>query len=501
MKPKRYPYIKPIAYYLPQFHPVPENNEWWGTGFTEWRSCTTARPLFPGHHQPKIPGDLGYYDLRLPEVQREQAKLARAHGIHGFCHYFYWFDGRQILERPTELLLANKDIDIGFCLCWANENWTRRWDGQDQEVLLLQRYDTSTFPSFAKTLLKFFEDDRYIKIDGRPLFIIYSPAHVSEIQLLTDTLRKEAKNRGFPDLHIIGAETFVNYGEWEDPRKHGLDGAVEFPPHGTSSDMIYPTHLAAEKFEGCLFDQFSTFVNSAMRPDPDFPLYRCLFPAWDNTPRRDTRASIYVGASPDLFAHWLDHHCQWTERVHARDEQLLFINAWNEWAEGAYLEPDILNGSAFLEALRQTLDGERLLEFPISSAQIARLAPRERHHFAAQYIHQARPTLGYRVQLQKRPNPKFRVPHRLYDHQRRQPFPISISGDQLSVSTFTRIRSLLRPRTFEQLKREFVMLFKVDCPTTIGERIRSATYYAVRNAYRTLRSPQRVLRNRTSRNL
>lgn len=494
MRPQRYQHIKPIAYYLPQFHPVRENDEWWGNGFTEWRSCVTARPLFPGHHQPKVPGDLGFYDLRMPEVQQEQAKLARAYGIRGFCHYFYWFDGRRILERPTELLLANKNIDIEFCLCWANENWSRRWDGQEHEILLHQRYDPSVYSDLAQELLRYFEDDRYIKVRGKPLFIIYRPAHVSGIDRLLCVLRSAAKERGFPDLHIIGAETFVNYGEWEDPCKYGLDGAVEFPPHGTASDLIYPVGTIREKFDGALFDQLSTYVNSVIRPDPDYPLYRCLFPAWDNTPRRDSCASIYVGASANLFAHWLDHQCQWTERVHDEDNQLLFINAWNEWAEGACLEPDILNGTRYLEALRQVLDGTWKLEFPISSVEMARLDARERRRFAAEYLRQVRPVLGYKAQLNICPRPKLRISQQLYDHKRQQPFLMHLVHDEAWLAGLTIFRSLFRARTLGQLKREATMFLKVEFPISIGERARNAIYHILRSTYWVLKSPRKLLR-------
>jgi hypothetical protein len=494
MTPKRYSRIKPIAFYLPQFHPVPENDEWWGNGFTEWRSCVTARPLFREHYQPKLPGDLGFYDLRMPEVQQEQARLARAHGIRGFCHYFYWFDGRRILERPTELLLANKNIDIEFCLCWANENWSRRWDGKDREVLLQQRYAPSTFPALATELLRYFEDDRYIKVHGRPVFIIYQPAHVQQIGRLIETLRRAAEKRGFPGLHIIGAETFVEYGAWKDPRGFGLDAAVEFPPHGTASDLVNPVCAMGKKFHGNLFDQLSTYISSVVRPDPEYPLYRCLFPAWDNTPRRGTHGSIYLGASPDLFAHWLDYHCQWTERIHDEEEQLLFINAWNEWAEGAYLEPDILYGSSYLEALSRVLDGEFKLECPVSTDEIAELDPQERSRFAAEYLRHARPVLGYKTQNGRSPEHKFQIPLRLYQPDRRERFLMSVFGHELSSRLLALILTLFKPRTFGQLRHEITMLLRVDHPITLGEWARNLAYLTLRGFYRALKTPLRIVR-------
>lgn len=492
----RYPDITTIAYYLPQYHAIPENDEWWGTGFTEWRSCTSARPLFPRHAQPKLPGDLGFYDLLSPDVQKRQAEKAKEYGIQGFCHYFYWFDGRRILEQPTEILLANKDIDIDFCLCWANESWSRRWDGQERDVLMAQKYSPENFEAFADELLKYFQDDRYIKVEGQPVFLIYRSAHVQHMPVLVETLRSKVKEAGFPDIYLVGAETFVEYGAWEDPAKYGLDAAVEFPPHGTSSELIMPQKIIDEPFTGNIFNMLTTYINSILRPDPNFKLHRCLFPGWDNTARRDSAATIFVGQSKELFAHWLDHQCQWTERNHAPENQLMFINAWNEWAEGAYLEPDILNGHDYLETFRDVLNGDFSLEFPVSSQEIASLDKEGRDKFYSEYLAKTSPTLGYKAQLEASLKPQFRVPKRLYNHRYD-----AVSGLNMALTETHKVE-LERKQTFiERMKSTFLQVLsysrnstyvvatflRVERPETPMQHVQSAVYKSLRTAYRIIR--------------
>lgn len=493
---RRYPNVKPIAYYLPQFHAVPENDEWWGTGFTEWRSCTTARPLFPGHAQPKLPGDMGFYDLLSPDVQRRQAAKAKEYGIQGFCHYFYWFDGRRILEQPTEILLANKDIDIEFCLCWANEPWSRRWDGQERDVLLPQEYDPSTFDAFADELLKYFADDRYIKVEGKPIFLIYRSDHVQYMDQLVSTLRTRVEAAGFPGVYLMAAETFVDYGAWNDPRDLGLDAAVEFPPHATNSDWIPAHTLTSDAFTGNIFDMLTTYINSMLRPDPDYKLYRCLFPGWDNTARRDAAANIFVGQSPELYAHWLDHQCQWTQRNHEPEHQLLFINAWNEWAEGAYLEPDILNGHDYLNATRDVLNGEFQLEFPVSSQNISKFDKDEKAAFYTEYYALTSPKLGYKAQLAKPFEPRFRVPERLYQHNygNVSQMPIAVTQEHLddfAASQSIKIRAIAAVNRVRyaigHVPGLTVRYLRVERPVTFTQRVRRGTYLGLRTVYRVLR--------------
>src|SRR5450755_1537677 len=234
--------LRAIAFYLPQFHPVPENDEWWGAGFTEWRNVAKALPLFPGHHQPHVPADLGFYDLRVPEVREQQASLARQHGIHGFCYYHYWFNGRRILERPFNEVLASGKPDFPFCLCWANENWTRVWDGGEQNVLLQQHYSAQDDLAHIQALIPALADPRYIRINGRPLLLVYRTELLPEPARTAEIWRAEALRGGVGDLYLARVENFVSS---VDPASIGFDAAVEFAPLGAQVGKIKfrgPTH-------------------------------------------------------------------------------------------------------------------------------------------------------------------------------------------------------------------------------------------------------------------
>jgi lipopolysaccharide biosynthesis protein len=359
--------VKPIAFYLPQFYATPYNDEWWGKGFTEWTSARRAEPLFPGHHQPQLPptgpNDLGFHNQTDVATLAAQAKMAKAHGVHGFCHYFYWFGGKRVLEKPTELMLRSPEVDMPFCLSWANENWSRRWDGGDTDILIPQDYDPENYHKLAEDLAPYFSDPRYITSGGKALFLIYRPDEIPELGRLADVIRQKAIDCGHKGALVLGTETFVAPGQQLDPRKNGLDGAVEFPPHGVSTMQVHThTRPGEPDFEGMVFDHFSAFLTALKRPAPDYPLYRGVFPAWDNTARRGRRANIFAGSTPELFAHWLASQSEWTTRRFAPKEQFIFINAWNEWAEGAHLEPDTKDGMAYLETLRDVLGGQYTLK-------------------------------------------------------------------------------------------------------------------------------------------
>lgn len=354
--------IKPIAFYLPQFYETPYNDEWWGEGFTEWTSARRGEKLFPGHHQPQLPptgeDDLGFHNQTDLKTLKAQAALAKAYGVYGFCHYFYWFGGRRVLEKPTDLMLAHPEVDIPFCLSWANENWSRRWDGGDTDILIPQDYDPERYHELAADLAPYFSDPRYITSDGEVLFLIYRPDEIPDLPRLSSEIKKQAIACGHKGALVLGTETFCVPGQQVDPRKQGLDGNVEFPPHGVSTMQVHTVARAGQtKFEGMVFDHFSAFLTTLKRPSPDYKLFRGLFPAWDNTARRGRRANIFAGSSAQLFANWLSAASSWTAKKHSPSQQFIFLNAWNEWAEGAHLEPDTKDGLVYLDTLKGVLSG------------------------------------------------------------------------------------------------------------------------------------------------
>jgi glycosyltransferase involved in cell wall biosynthesis len=353
--PDRLP-VRLIAFYLPQFHPIPENDVWWGKGFTEWTNVTRGLPRFRGHVQPRLPGDLGFYDLRQVDVLHRQAELARRYGIGGFCFHHYWFGGRRLLERPLDLFLANPDIDLPFCIDWANENWTRRWDGQDQEVLLEQRYSPEDDVAFARSLLPIVADPRYLRIDGRPLVMVYRPGLLPEPVATARRWRTEFMRAGVADPYLIMAQGF----DTADPRLMGFDAAVLFPPHrvAVTSPIGERLEILDPGLAGHILDYGEVAQFAVDLPRPAYKLFRGVCPAWDNEARRPGRGMTLAFADPDKYATWLTASCR-AAIAEARhpDERIVFINAWNEWAEGAYLEPDRHYGYAYLAATSRVLRG------------------------------------------------------------------------------------------------------------------------------------------------
>ncbi len=342
-----------IAFFLPQYHPIPENDLWWGKGFTEWTNVTRARPQFAGHYQPQLPADLGFYDLRLAEVREGQAALARAHGIHGFCYHHYWFGGKRLLHRPLDEVVASGQPDFPFCVCWANENWTRRWDGAESDVLLAQRHSDADSLSFIRSLLPLFGDRRYIRVDGRPLLVVYRAAILPNAVRMTALWRRECRARGEAEPYLVAALT---HGFADDPRSLGFDAAVEFPPHGVFA--VPRTHAVRRLnplFSGTLLDYRAMVAELLTRPQSEFPLFRTAVPSWDNTARRRNTATVFVGSSPEAYRLWLSALVAQARATRRPDEQIVFINAWNEWAEGCHLEPDRRYGHAWLEATRSAL--------------------------------------------------------------------------------------------------------------------------------------------------
>jgi lipopolysaccharide biosynthesis protein len=344
-----------IAFYLPQFHPIPENDLWWGKDFTEWTNVRNAAPRFHGHNQPHMPGQLGYYDLRSADVRAAQAALAREYGIHGFCYYHYWFNGRRLLEGPFAEVLRSGKPDFPFCLCWANENWTRRWDGDDKGVLIAQKYSHEDDRRHMESLVPAFRDDRYIRIDGRPVFLVYKTNLLPDPKKTAEVWRDTAKRMGLGDIYLIRIE---NYFQGRDPvpAEIGFDAAVEFAPHWGSAGQQVTSAVAlcdeAVKTNPMVYDYDNIMTGMLVRPNPGYKLFRGIFPGWDNSARRANSPTIFINSAPEKYAFWLSQIIRYTFEHFAGDERLIFINAWNEWGEGCHVEPDEKYGLQYLEATR-----------------------------------------------------------------------------------------------------------------------------------------------------
>jgi lipopolysaccharide biosynthesis protein len=343
---------KVFCFYLPQFHRVEENSRWWGPGFTEWTNVSKARPVFPGHTQPLLPADLGFYDLDHIEAMSEQAALASKYGVSGFVFYFYSFDGQRILEKPVENYL-NSTIALPYMICWANENWTRTWDGSANSVLMPQNYE----PGFEATLYSqfrpYFQDERYERHNGMPILIIYRAQDMPDPRSSLEILRKLAKSDGFEGLYIAAVASFG----LKHPGLVGADALIEFPPHDVGHiSRISSPRRTSRLFRGQFFDLPAVALNSTKPLIRDFDYYRGAIPSWDNTARRPLSSNVFLGASPLLFEKWLRYLRSWSNNASERRGQanLLFINAWNEWAEGAVIEPDIYNGRKNLEAVKES---------------------------------------------------------------------------------------------------------------------------------------------------
>jgi SAM-dependent methyltransferase len=342
---------KLLAFYLPQFSPFPENDRWWGRGFTEWTNVTKAVPQFAGHYQPHLPYDVGFYDLRVRQSRLRQEELARNYGIHGFCYHYYWFGGQKIMHGPLENKLRDDEMSLPFCLSWANESWSANWDGSRNNLLIDQPDDVNTELLF-KDLLPFFQDDRYIRVDGKPFFMMYRPAFftLDAASRCIRDLRVMAKKSGLPGLHIALGSTFRKHERRPSLRAYGADAFVEFPPHQFTMQRVHDIEICNPKFNGDIFDLPTLVSLYKSRKTPQELTYRTAFPSWDNTPRKTgTGALIYINTTPETYFDWLKFCIQQTKLQHTPSRNFVFINAWNEWGEGACLEPDRKYGYAFLE--------------------------------------------------------------------------------------------------------------------------------------------------------
>ncbi|MGG5809979.1 glycoside hydrolase family 99-like domain-containing protein [Falsiroseomonas sp. CW058] len=362
------PRAKVLAYYLPQFHAIAENDAWWGTGFTEWTNLARGLPRFAGHYQPRVPRDLGHYHLGGPDagaaVMRRQIDMAKRGGVHGFIFYWYWFNGHRLLEKPVEAFLADRTLDMPFALMWANENWTRRWDGAANDVLMSQDYRAEEEGALIAELARHFADPRYIRVAGRPVITMYRASLVPDTKDAVAGWRRRFREEHGEDPVFVMAQSFDD----EDPRPLGFDAAIEFPPHklakrtapiSASLDYLDPD------FSGTVFS-FDEVVRASLdEPEPDYPLIKCAVPGWDNDPRKQGNGTVVIhGAKPATYEAWLAELVERAARTPFFGEPLVCVNAWNEWCEGAYLEPDLHYGAAFLNATARAVTGRPAAEAP-----------------------------------------------------------------------------------------------------------------------------------------
>jgi O-antigen biosynthesis protein len=351
--------MRTIAFYLPQYHPVPQNDLWWGKGFTDWRNLAKAQPKFSGHRQPRVPTDLGYYDLRLPEIMEQQADLARRYGITGFCYYYYRFGDQRILEGPLESMLRSGRPDLPFCLCWANENWSRRWDGMDTDILLEQTYSENDAIGFAEDTARYFASDQYIMVSGKPLVLIYRLQEIPVSKRFLEICRNVWRRLGFTEVVVAMVESFDLSAAPKPPENYGADITVEFPAHGMVHDPAIEVRRLGKDWVGNAHDYRELARAFMTREEVGFKRIRSVLVGWDTTPRHPNRSLVLEHSTPGAFQAWLEWTYQRTREQNFGDERLVFINAWNEWCEGSYLEPDVDFGHGFLQAVRNAQETVR----------------------------------------------------------------------------------------------------------------------------------------------
>lgn len=365
-------HLRLLAFYLPQYHPIRENNSWWGEGFTEWTNVTKARPLFPGHYQPRLPADLGFYDLRVPETRAVQANMARDNGIEGFCYWHYWFAGKRLLERPFNEVLKSGEPDFPLCLAWANQSWTGTWYGAPDRVLIEQTYPGKVDEEMHfNAVLTAFSDQRYMTIDGKPIFIVFAPWNLPEPKRFTNNWRELAIKAGLKGIYFIG------HGKpsWK-PEQDGFDAAVL----SNLTRIFRETERSARGVLGKVFRritgqefreikrnilsrpkvyQYSDAMKHATPPlSKEYIQYPSVIPNWDHTPRSGKHGVVLHNSSPELFRRHLRSAIDQVANREA-DHRLIFIKSWNEWAEGNYLEPDLRFGKGYLEVVRSEIINDK----------------------------------------------------------------------------------------------------------------------------------------------
>ncbi len=364
--------IKFLAYYLPQFHPIPENDKWWGKGFTEWTNVAKAKPLFKGHYQPILPSELGFYDLRVPEVQEAQAELAKEYGIDGFIYYQYWFgNGKMLLEKPAEAMLKNKNVDLPFCFCWANETWKGIWHGLDNpEVLIEQQYEGEEgYIAYFEYLLPFFKDERYIKIDNKPMFHVYQLLEIPDVDVFLSVFNRLAKLNGFDGVYLIATRGTESEYIKNNESIYGVVGLDVFNQIRYSQKTYFDRTSLLGRIENKIYTKIGHTNNVGQRLKPLILDYKngvkkltitinnskiipCVFPNWDNSARSGKKSMIFKNSDPEVWYLFLKQAVT-TLSVNKDNPQFVVIKSWNEWAEGNYLEPDVKFGRKWLEKIKQ----------------------------------------------------------------------------------------------------------------------------------------------------
>ncbi len=350
---------KALAIYLPQFHPFAENNEWWGEGFTEWTNVTAAKPLFRGHYQPQLPTDNGFYDLRLPDIREQHAKMAKEFGIDGFCYYHYWFSGKKLMNEPIDQILESGNPDFPFCYFWANETWSRRWEGDESKVLIAQEYSEEDDRAHAEWLIRSFKDKRYIKVNGRPLFLVYKPYELPNAKRTIEIFEEVCKAHGVPKPFFVGSNS---HNPQANPADIGFDMAIHFQTrHNLLSefwiDGFTPKRMVRNLLQGIfnptlkVYD-YKQYKQRAIQHKIKYKGFPCVIVGFDNTARKKGNAVILRNQNvPDFKASLID--AVKDVEAYDEDEQIVFINSWNEWAEGNHLEPCRKFGTQFLEAVKE----------------------------------------------------------------------------------------------------------------------------------------------------
>lgn len=354
---------KIIAFHLPQFHAIPENDEWWGKGFTEWTNTKKAKPLFKDHNQPREPLNYNYYNMLDHSTRKWQADLAQEHGVYGFCYYHYWFNGKMLLEKPVEMLLEEKDITMPFCFCWANEPWTRAWDGATKEVIMPQEYGgEKEWQNHFDYLIKFFKDDRYIKKGNKPVFVIYRTSNIPNCDKMIEFFDDKCKKAGLAGIHVVEE---INSFQQKYHCKNSK-GIIEFEPINTLCNdisfikkfrrkvkKIYCSTVGIDKNDFYDYDYIWNRIINRNAEYGNKEKYLGAFIDWDNSPRKGKAATIFKGVTIEKFEKYFKLQLQ---RANNIESEFLFINAWNEWAEGTYLEPDTKNEYKYLNTLKRVVD-------------------------------------------------------------------------------------------------------------------------------------------------
>lgn len=349
--------IKIFAYYLPQFYAIPENDLAHGLGFTEWTNVAACKPMFVGHVQPKIPYDLGFYSLRDINVMRRQIEIAKTYGVYGFCFYYYWFSGKQVLDLPIKNFLSS-DLDFHFHFCWANENWSKLWDGGNNEIILEQKLLDDDADKFFADILPFIKDSRYEKINNSPILMIYSPLMFDKEKLVKflERLNFLATQHGFNGFFF----TASNRMNFDCPHEYGIQGITEFPPHGLwDKTKNIPTQKISNRANFMIRDMGEYIRNKKYIYDTPYTLFKAVFPSWDNTPRKAYSYGSCFKMSTEEYKTWLEDVISWTRKNNADNMQYVYINAWNEWGEGAMLEPTTYHGYASIDIVKQALENDR----------------------------------------------------------------------------------------------------------------------------------------------